>query len=162
MQITRMSEVLVDHVVGRSTELVGIEAAVLLDCLRRPPLHGVNVGPVVVCPHQCELDAARLGSRHEPILKGALQVRSATVPVPVEEKRVHTVRRGHRDLVCHDGGIRLVLITAQRDARLLMTIPAWLGALYQFPLGPPCSMPVLISGVDMIIGKVVGADSRAR
>src|SRR3546814_6284093 len=95
---------------------------------------GVKVHPIVIRPHQRELEIGAVGRGEKSSFQSTFEVRTTLVPEVVENESVDAVRAREVDVVGHHLGIRLVFLAARGDARLLVFRVAGHGGSEDFPL----------------------------
>jgi hypothetical protein len=62
------------------------------------------------------------------------------------------------DLLLHHLGLGLILISPEWDLGLLVVGEAWGGVADQLPLRPTRPVDLLVSWIDVVVGKVVTPD----
>ena len=122
----------------------------------------LNVIPVVVGPHEAELDAAVVRGLQEAAIEGALEVWAVVVVIPIEDEGVDAVVRGGLDLLGHDGGIRFVSVAPKGHLGLLMARETGLGLPDEVPLGETGILGLVPSRVGVLAGVVVRGDGDFR
>ena len=159
LPVRRLREVIGDHVLANLVEGGrGDLAGVKQRRLHEPP-RGMHVHPVVVGPHQRELDPVAVGRAQVAFVEGALQERAVVVPVPVEDEGIDAVVRRGVDLLSHNRRVGLVALTPKRHLRLVMSGEARTRFPDQFPFIPARSVERLVAGVaEMVVGKIVAGD----
>ena len=156
LEIPRDDEV-GDLVPGGRGDLAGVEQ---LDLVRR--VVALDVEPVVIGPHQAELDAAVVRGLQKAPLQRALQVGAVVVVIPVEDEGIDAVVGGGVNLLGHDLGIGFVGVAPKRDLGLLMAREARLGLPDEVPLGEPGILGLVPPRVGMLAGIVIGGDGDFR
>ena len=161
-RVVRAREVGGDDVAREVLELRAADATVVderistLRIARRKDIH-----PVVVGPHERELDVEAVARAEEAALKRAFEIRAVLIPVVVEHEAVHPVRTREVDVASHHCGVRLILLTAGRYPGLGMPAEARAGVAQQLPLRPTRVEACVIARVGMVLGEVVGENLRA-
>ena len=160
--VVRLAEVVLDAVVDHPGQ-VGRRVP-----LREPRVKRLVVGPgevvapVVVRPHQGELQALAVRGLEEAVLQGLLHEPDARVPVPIEEEHVDAVVGGQVDLARGPLGVGLVEEAPRGPQRLVVAGEARRGRLHQFPFAPAVAVPGVHVVVAVPQGAVDGGDFGTR
>ncbi len=95
-----------------------------------------EVHPVVIGPHQRELQAVAVRGAQIPLIKPAIEEHAFLVPIPIEDElRQAMIGRGI-DLAGEHGGVAFVLAAPRRHLGLLVAGEARPRMLQQFPFRP--------------------------
>src|ERR1017187_2139848 len=78
------------------------------------------VRPVMVGPHQGELQPFAVGSLEEALIQRLLHESDAGIPIPVEQEDVDAVIRGQRYLTARPLGVGLVKAAPRGTQRLIV------------------------------------------
>ena len=117
---------------------------------------GMDVGPIVIGPHQAELHPAVVGGLEIAQIEAAVEERAVVVVVPIEDEGVDGVVGGGVDLAGHHLRVRLVLVAPERHVRLLMAGKAGPGRLDQLPLRPAAALGLFVARLaGMVVGEIV-------
>ena len=110
---------------------------------------------MVVRPHQEEAHLAVVPRTEKPLVQRAFEERTPAVPVPVENKHVHAVRRCGLDLLLHHLRVGLVLEPPHRPARLVVSLPLRFRLLDVLPLADS-----LVKDAQLLLPARVGMVAR--
>ena len=147
-----MLEVRADDVVANPVEALRRHHAGIENLALGAALVGLNLLPIMVGPHEGELEARVVAGLEESDINGPVQERAVVVVVPVEDERIHAVVGGGGDFLLHDLRVRLVGVAPERHVRLMMAGEPRPGRLDQLPLRP---IPALAFHVARVAGMVV-------
>ena len=157
-----MREVTVRDQVGDITKHLGRDLSRVEQLLAEVSPHRVDIDPVVIGPHQGEIDSIDVAGLEEPLLQTTLKKRPVLVVVPVKNKMIDAMIRGRIDFFLHHLGLGLILISPERNLGLLVVRKTWVGVADQLPLRPTRPVDLLVSWIDVVVGKVVTPDPDAR
>ena len=119
----------------------------------------MDVYPVVIGPHQTELDPVDVPRREESLIEAVLQKGSVVVIVVVEDEVVDAVVGGGGDLPLHDLRERFIDISPQRPERLMVPLKAGKRLLHQLPLAPAGAVHLGVSPVvAVVVREIVASD----
>ena len=122
----------------------------------------MDVDPVMVGPHEGELDALIVFGVQVAALEAVLQKGAVVVIVPVKDKGVDAVFRGGFYFFGHHLWIGFILVAPQRRLWLLVTGESRPRVFDQLPLAPLFAETGAVSGVaGMVVWKIVGGDAIA-
>ena len=122
----------------------------------------LDVEPVMIGPHQAELDAAVVRGLQKPPLQGALKIWTVVVVIPVEDEGVDAVVGRRIDLLRHDLGIGFVGVSPDRSFGLFMAGKARLGLSNEVPLGEAGILGLVPTRIGVLAGIVIGGDGDFR
>ena len=119
----------------------------------------MDVHPVVIGPHQAELDPVDVPRREKSLIEAVLQKGSVVVIVVVEDEIVDAVVGGGGDLPLHDLRERFIDISPQRPERLMVPLKAGKRLLHQLPLAPAGAVHLGVSPVvAVVVREIVASD----
>ena len=154
-----MREVTVRDQVGDITKHLGRDLSRVEQLLAEVAPHGVDIDPVVIGPHEGKIDPIDVTGLEEPLLQTTLKKRPVLVVVPVKNKMIDAMIHGRTDLFLHHFWTRFVFVPPERDLGLLVVRKTWVGVADQLPLRPARSVDLLITWINVVVGKVVTADT---
>ena len=121
----------------------------------------MNVQPVVIRPHQSELQIPDIRRLQKTVVQTVFQKRTVVIIIIVKNKIVYTVFRRILNLTCHHRRIGFVGIAQQRTLRLPVAGETGSHRLDQFPFTPAGAVNRRIAGIiEMIIWEIITPDIR--
>ncbi len=117
-----------------------------------------QVIPILIGPHQTELDSILIGSAQVSRFQATIEERRTFIPIPIEDEVGDSGICGGLDLLLKDPWVRFILWSPSRFLRLMVPRELRLAALKDLPFGPPLPMNRLIPRIDVVVRKVIGTD----
>ena len=120
LQITRVREIRFHHPIG------DLLPGRFIDCARIEELAGIsrivalNIIPVVIRPHDREVDPFVVGSLEESPVQRPLEIGPVVVVIPIENERIESMIGRRVDLSGHHQWIGFVLVSPERRVGLLV------------------------------------------
>ncbi len=152
-------EVILNEVIAKFWKTGGGDLPRKQQLLRCAAFVGVNLQPIVVRPHEGELQALVIGRLEKAPVDWAFQVRAVIVVVPIEDEGVDAVIGGGGDFLRHHLGIGFIAVSPQRYFGLLVAGKARFGGLDQLPLGPISPLHSRVARIaGVIVAKVITGD----
>src|ERR1017187_5140285 len=89
--------------------------------LRRTSAVGMDVEPIVVCPHQREIQPPIVPRLQKAMIDGTVQEWTVVVVVPVENERVDAMVCGRGYLLRHHRRVGFVRVSPKRNVWLVVS-----------------------------------------
>ena len=112
---------------------------------------GMDFQPVVVGPHEGELQARVVLGLQETQVNRPIEKRAVVVVIPIEDERIDAVVGGGGDFLCHDLRVGFIGVSPERHVRLVMAGEARAGCLDQFPLGPILALALHVARIARVV-----------